>query len=266
MSDDALEDLRLLSNFQSLERRRLQIVLVGQIELARRLSAPQLRQLNQRIGARALLPVLQGKEIYDYVEYRLRSRGGDIERLFTRGAIRELMRSSGGIPRRINVLCHNALMLAYSEGEEVRGGATCARRRARLRPPAREQRVGAGADGGVGERGYQIGVGAVRADGAAGGLAQAGDSRGGGRSVRGDVSAGNRRRGNFRGAALSRDSHGAVRAIRVARPAAASANSCADGLQRNSKPDLMRPRNRRRSRSRSPRSTFMTVPPAARTN
>ncbi len=118
LSDDALEDLRLLSNFQSLERRRLQIVLVGQIELARRLSAPNMRQLNQRIGARALLPVLQGKEIYDYVEYRLRSRGGDIERLFTRGAIRELMRSSGGIPRRINVLCHNALMLAYAEGED----------------------------------------------------------------------------------------------------------------------------------------------------
>src|ERR1700722_7833339 len=118
LSDDALEDLRLLSNFQSLERRRLQIVLVGQIELARRLSAPQLRQLNQRIGARALLPVLQGKEIYDYVEYRLRARGGDIERLFTRGAIKELMRSSGGIPRRINVLCHNALMLAFSEGGE----------------------------------------------------------------------------------------------------------------------------------------------------
>jgi MSHA biogenesis protein MshM len=118
LSDDALEDLRLLSNFQSLERRRLQIVLVGQIELARRLSAPNLRQLNQRIGARALLPVLQGKEIYDYVEYRLRSRGGDLERLFTRGAIREIVRSSGGIPRRINVLCHNALMLAYAEGEE----------------------------------------------------------------------------------------------------------------------------------------------------
>jgi type II secretory pathway predicted ATPase ExeA len=118
LSDDALEDLRLLSNFQSLERRRLQIVLVGQIELARRLSAPQLRQLNQRIGARALLPVLAGKEIYDYVEYRLRARGGDIERLFARGAIRELAHASGGIPRRINVLCHNALLLAYAQGEE----------------------------------------------------------------------------------------------------------------------------------------------------
>jgi len=118
LSDDALEDLRLLSNFQSLERRRLQIVLVGQIELARRLSGPQLRQLNQRIGARALLPTLRGKEIYDYVEYRVRSRGGDVERLFTRGAIKELTRESGGIPRRINVLCHNALLLAFAEGEE----------------------------------------------------------------------------------------------------------------------------------------------------
>jgi type II secretory pathway predicted ATPase ExeA/nucleoid-associated protein YgaU len=117
LSDDALEDLRLLSNFQSLERRRLQIVLVGQIELARRLAGSQLRQLNQRIGARALLPLLQGKEIYDYVEYRLRSRGGDIDRLFTRGAVRELNRASDGIPRRINVLCHNALLLAYAEGE-----------------------------------------------------------------------------------------------------------------------------------------------------
>ncbi len=118
LNDDALEDLRLLSNFQSLGRRRLQIVLVGQIDLAKRLARPQLRQLNQRIGARALLPTLQGKEIYDYVEYRLRSRGGDIERLFTRSAVRELSRASGGIPRRINVLCHNALFLAYADGEE----------------------------------------------------------------------------------------------------------------------------------------------------
>jgi len=118
LSDDALEDFRLLSNFQSLERRRLQIVLVGQLELAKRLARPEMRQLNQRIGARALLPTLQGKEIYDYVDYRLRSRGGDIKRLFTHGAIRELTTGCGGIPRRINVLCHNALFLAFAQGEE----------------------------------------------------------------------------------------------------------------------------------------------------
>jgi len=117
LSDDALEDLRLLSNFQSLERRRLQIVLVGQIELATRLASPKLRQLNQRIGARALLPTLQGNEIYDYVDYRLRSKRGDIKTLFTHGALKELAHASGGIPRRINVLCHNALFNAFAQGE-----------------------------------------------------------------------------------------------------------------------------------------------------
>jgi len=121
LSDDALEDIRLLSNFQSLERRRLQIVLVGQIDLARRLSRPELRQFNQRIGARALLPTLQGREIYEYIDYRIRSRGGDIDRLFTRGAIREITGASGGIPRRINVLSHNALFLAYADGARCVG-------------------------------------------------------------------------------------------------------------------------------------------------
>ena len=150
------------------------------------------------------------------------------------------MRSSGGIPRRINVLCHNALMLAFAEGEESAAGATCARRRSRLRPPAREQSVGAGEDGGVGERGDQIGVGEVRADDDAGGLAQARASRGGDRSVRGDVSAGDRRRGNFRAAALSRDSYGAVCAIRIARPSGRNRKCWHSGLQRNSRPDPMR--------------------------
>ena len=117
LSDDALEDLRLLSNFQSLERRRLQIVLVGQPDLAIRLASSKLRQLNQRIGARALLPTLQGNEIYDYVDYRLRAKGGDIKTLFTHGALKELSRASGGIPRRINVLCHNALFNAFAQGE-----------------------------------------------------------------------------------------------------------------------------------------------------
>jgi MSHA biogenesis protein MshM len=118
LSDDALEDLRLLSNFQSLEPRRLQIVLVGQIDLARRLAGPQMRQLNQRIGARTLLPTLQRSEIRDYLDYRLRARGGDVKKLFARGAIRELTRASSGIPRRINVLCHNALLLAYAQEKD----------------------------------------------------------------------------------------------------------------------------------------------------
>jgi hypothetical protein len=95
----------------------LQIVLVGQPDLAARLASPKLRQFNQRIGARALLPTLQGNEIYDYVDYRLRAKGGDIKTLFTHGALKELSRASGGIPRRINVLGHNALFNAFAQGE-----------------------------------------------------------------------------------------------------------------------------------------------------
>jgi general secretion pathway protein A len=115
LSDDTLEELRLLSNARSTAERRLQIVLVGQLELARRLERAELRQLNQRIGARALLPALAPKEVYDYVEYRLRARAGDIRKLFKGTALRELTRLSAGIPRRINILCHNALMLAYAQ-------------------------------------------------------------------------------------------------------------------------------------------------------
>jgi general secretion pathway protein A len=115
LSDQTLEELRLLSNSQWPAGKRLQIVLVGQLELARRLESPGLRQLNQRIGARALLPTLRREEVSQYVEYRLRARGGEMRRLFARAALLELAPLSGGIPRRINMLCHNALVLAYAQ-------------------------------------------------------------------------------------------------------------------------------------------------------
>ena len=107
LSDQTLEELRLLSNSPTDVHKPLQIVLVGQLELARRLERPELRQLNQRIGARALLPILRPSEVAEYVEYRLRAQGGDVGKLFKRDALRELARLSGGIPRRINMLCHN---------------------------------------------------------------------------------------------------------------------------------------------------------------
>src|SRR5271155_3620628 len=117
LSDQTLEELRLLSNSPTGVHKRLQIVLVGQLELARRLERPELRQLNQRIGARALLPTLRPDEVAEYVEHRLRAQGGDVGKLFKRGALGELARLSGGIPRRINMLCHNAMVLAYAQQE-----------------------------------------------------------------------------------------------------------------------------------------------------
>jgi general secretion pathway protein A len=79
LSDEILEELRLLSNSRPNTRQSLQIVLVGQPELAERLSAPKLRSLNQRIGARAMLHPLRGTEIYDYVEHLLHEQGGQLK-------------------------------------------------------------------------------------------------------------------------------------------------------------------------------------------
>lgn len=116
LSDDALEELRLLSNCGGVEEKQLCFILAGQPELLRRLAARSMRQFDERIGARAILAPLDDGEAHDYVEYRLAAQGGDVGRIFNRRALRYLIANSGGIPRRINVLCHNALVCAYSSG------------------------------------------------------------------------------------------------------------------------------------------------------
>jgi type II secretory pathway predicted ATPase ExeA len=114
LDDDTLEDLRLFSNRGSGEEKRLHFVLVGQPELMRRLMRPRLRQLNDRIGARAMLNPLTRDEAAAYVEYRLAAHGGSAKRVFEPAALDHIIAHSGGIPRRINVLGHNAMLLAYS--------------------------------------------------------------------------------------------------------------------------------------------------------
>ena len=116
LSDELLEELRLLRNLRSGSEKRLQMILVGHLDFVNRLVQPAFDQLNQRIGARALLPLLQPNEIRDYVEYRLRGHGGSVQRLFADRAINELVRNCEGIPRKINLLCDNALLGAYAQG------------------------------------------------------------------------------------------------------------------------------------------------------
>ncbi|MGH8013605.1 MAG: AAA family ATPase [Candidatus Binataceae bacterium] len=116
LSDEALEELRLFSNAGQREEKQLHFVLVGQPELMKRLSAHALRQFNERIGARAILNPLSREEAFAYVDYRLVAHEGNAKRVFGRGALEYLVDHSGGIPRRINVLCHNAMLLAYSAG------------------------------------------------------------------------------------------------------------------------------------------------------
>jgi type II secretory pathway predicted ATPase ExeA len=116
ISDDTLEELRLLSNYGRSGESQLQLILVGQPELLRRLMAPGLRQFNERIGARTLLAPLDASETQEYIDYRLRSKGGTSARIFHRKALRHIVAVSAGIPRRVNVLCHNAMLLAYAAG------------------------------------------------------------------------------------------------------------------------------------------------------
>jgi general secretion pathway protein A len=114
LSDETIEQLRLFSNSGRAGEKQLHFVFIGQPELLRRLTNPSLRQLEQRIGAKTVLNPLQRAECREYIELRLRAVNGAANRIFKPRALRYLIRHSGGIPRRINVLCHNAMLLAYS--------------------------------------------------------------------------------------------------------------------------------------------------------
>lgn len=116
LDDESLEELRLFSNSGNADEKQLNFILVGQPELVQRLMRRELRQFNDRIGARALLHPLSTAEARAYLEFRLKAHGGSIERIFQPAAIDYIVARSGGIPRRINVLAHNAMLLAYSAG------------------------------------------------------------------------------------------------------------------------------------------------------
>lgn len=115
LSDEALEGLRLLSNLETETTKLMQIILVGQPELNKRLQKPHLRQLKQRIVFSYHLPTLRSKELLTYVGLRLNAAGynGTHETLFSPKALKLLCKSSNGIPRVINILCHKALLITY---------------------------------------------------------------------------------------------------------------------------------------------------------
>jgi len=118
LSFDVLEQLRLLTNLETNERKLLQIIMVGQPELRAILSRPELRQLSQRITARYHLEPLSGEEVAAYVEHRLSVAGGP-GRLFPSSAGRKVFSLTGGVPRLINVLCDRALLGAYVQGKDA---------------------------------------------------------------------------------------------------------------------------------------------------
>lgn len=111
---DVLEQLRLLTNLETSEKKLLQIILLGQPELHDMLSRQELRQLSQRITARYHLKSLNKEEVTAYIRYRL-AVAGQKQDLFQTAAIKTIYRKSGGIPRLINLVCDRALLGAYSE-------------------------------------------------------------------------------------------------------------------------------------------------------
>ena len=114
MSPEVLEQLRLLSNLEAPEEKLFQIILVGQPELSNKLNQPELRQIRQRIGIRREIEPLADPEVRSYIEHRLKVAGykGRLK-LFSEKALDLICHYSRGIPRMVNILCDNSLLIAY---------------------------------------------------------------------------------------------------------------------------------------------------------
>jgi general secretion pathway protein A len=115
LSWELLEEIRLLTNLETTQHKLLQIVLAGQPELDRKLDSHQLRQLKQRIGLRCNLLPLELKEVEGYIHRRLELAGAKSTEkpIFSKEAIETIYLVSKGIPRLVNTLCENSLMLGY---------------------------------------------------------------------------------------------------------------------------------------------------------
>ncbi|SEA62823.1 general secretion pathway protein A [Desulfuromusa kysingii] len=114
LATEVLEQLRLLTNLETSRHKLLQIILLGQPELRDLIRKPELRQLSQRITARYHLGPLNREDTAIYILHRISIAGGE-RALFTDGAIQQVYKITGGVPRLINLLCDRALLGAYTE-------------------------------------------------------------------------------------------------------------------------------------------------------
>ncbi len=119
LSSDVLEEVRMLSNLETERDKLLQVVLLGQPELRRRLHLPELRQFRQRIVVTYHLSPLNLQETIQYIFYRLKVAGGIDKVKFTRHAVNEIYDYSKGIPRLINIICDSALLTCFVRGVRI---------------------------------------------------------------------------------------------------------------------------------------------------
>ena len=109
---EVFDEIRLLTNFQLDDRNLLGIVIMGQPELHTMLSSPRFEPLRQRIALHYHLKPLSLEETMDYLDFRLETAGG-APGLFTPDAVQKIFELTGGVPRRINSMATNALLVAY---------------------------------------------------------------------------------------------------------------------------------------------------------
>ncbi|RJF99328.1 ExeA family protein [Noviherbaspirillum saxi] len=114
LSPDVLEQLRLLTNLETNERKLLQIILIGQPELREMLSRPELEQLAQRVIAHYHLTALSEQETASYIQHRLATAGLNSASPFQPSLTKQIHRLTKGVPRRINLLCDRAMLGAYA--------------------------------------------------------------------------------------------------------------------------------------------------------
>ena len=114
LSDELLEEIRLLSNIETPTTKLLPVVLAGHRELGERLNDPRLRQLKQRVALRCELKGLNLSQTAAYIASRIRTAGGNPAHLFTREAIGLIHEYSQGVPRTISVMCDNALTSGFA--------------------------------------------------------------------------------------------------------------------------------------------------------
>jgi len=116
LSFETLEAIRLLTNLETEKHKLLQVILFGQPELDEMLSKRNLRQLKQRITFSYSLPLMTREELDSYLFHRLAVVGCNTSSLFSKRAKDLVYKSSNGIPRLVNILCHKAMLAAYGKG------------------------------------------------------------------------------------------------------------------------------------------------------
>lgn len=116
-----LEEIRLLTNLETAKNKLLQVILIGQPELNDILEDPKFRQLKQRVSLRYHIQPLNKEDAQRYIKRRLRLAGAYDHNIFTSKAIKEIYRYTQGIPRLINIVCDNALLIGYSTDNKIIG-------------------------------------------------------------------------------------------------------------------------------------------------